>query len=75
MLHHCNFQEKLVMNNLSKKLKTLSITALLICSTGISQSAYADIGLPDTPLFLGTSVPPNIFFAVDDSGSMNWDEI
>ncbi len=63
------------MKNISKKLKTLSITALLICSTGVSQTAYADIGLPDTPLFLGTSVPPNIFFAVDDSGSMNWDEL
>ena len=75
MLHHCNFQEKLVMNNISKKLKTLSITALLICTTGVSQTAYADIGLPDTPLFLGISVPPNIFFAVDDSGSMDWDEI
>ncbi|NOR19353.1 MAG: hypothetical protein GQ538_04625, partial [Xanthomonadales bacterium] len=58
------------MNNISKKLKTLSITALLICSTGVSQTAYADIGLPDTPLFLGTAVPPNIFFGIDDSGSM-----
>ena len=63
------------MNNISKKLKTLSITSLLICFTGVSQTASADIGLPDSPLFLGTAVPPNIFFSVDDSGSMNWDEI
>ena len=61
------------MNNISKKLKTLSITSLLICFTGVSQTASADIGLPDSPLFLGTAVPPNIFFSVDDSGSMDWE--
>ena len=59
------------MNNISKKIKTLSITSLLVCFTGVSQTASADIGLPDTPLFLGTSVPLNIFLAMDDSGSMD----
>lgn len=29
--------------------------------------------LSDQPLFLGTSVQPNIFFVVDDSGSMDWE--
>jgi len=61
------------MNNITKNLKILSITTLLICFTGVSQTANADIGLPDSPLFLGTAVPPNIFFSVDDSGSMNWE--
>lgn len=61
------------MNNITKNLKTLLLTSLLICFTGVSQTASADIGLPDSPLFLGTSVPPNIFLALDDSGSMDWE--
>ena len=59
------------MNNITKNFKTLSITSLLICFTGISQPGYADIGLPDSPLFLGTSVQPNIFLSMDDSSSMD----
>ncbi len=59
------------MNKMAQKLKTFSITALLICFTGISQTAYTDIGLPDIPLSVGNSVQPNIFLGLDDSGSMN----
>lgn len=29
--------------------------------------------LADTPLFVSTAVQPNIFFVVDDSGSMDWE--
>lgn len=39
-------------------------------------SAYPSITLADlsqTPLYLTTSVKPNIFFLVDDSGSMDWE--
>ena len=61
------------MNNITQKLRTFTITGLLICFTGVSQTSHATIGLPDSPLFLGTSVQPNIFFALDDSGSMDFE--
>ncbi|MFQ5759467.1 MAG: hypothetical protein ACE5HM_00685, partial [Acidiferrobacterales bacterium] len=32
-----------------------------------------DLNLSSAPLFLGTSVEPNITFVSDDSGSMDWD--
>ncbi|MAZ43825.1 MAG: pilus assembly protein [Legionellales bacterium] len=31
-----------------------------------------ELDLATTPLFLGSTVKPNIFFMVDDSGSMDW---
>lgn len=31
--------------------------------------------LAQSPLFLGTSVPPNILFLMDDSGSMDWEHM
>ena len=58
------------MNNVIKKLKITSILSLLIYIAGHHNIANADVGLPDTPLFLGNSVQPNIFFGIDDSGSM-----
>ncbi|MGE4348227.1 MAG: pilus assembly protein [Candidatus Berkiella sp.] len=54
---------------MNKALKLLAIPCLLHGS--ISQAAL--LGLTDTPLFLGTSVDPNVFFEVDDSGSMDWE--
>ena len=30
------------------------------------------LDLSDSPLFLGANVQPNVFFEVDDSGSMDW---
>lgn len=37
-------------------------------------SANADIlALSDSPLFLGTQIDPNVFFMMDDSGSMDWE--
>lgn len=32
----------------------------------------APLSLSNAPLFLGVSVDPNVFFMVDDSGSMDW---
>ncbi|RMD78757.1 MAG: hypothetical protein D6809_05140, partial [Gammaproteobacteria bacterium] len=29
--------------------------------------------LAQAPLFLGTAVPPNVMFVLDDSGSMEWE--
>ena len=33
----------------------------------------APLNLADTPLFFGEVVTPNVFFMVDDSGSMDWE--
>ncbi|MBT3858953.1 MAG: hypothetical protein HOF74_03915 [Gammaproteobacteria bacterium] len=43
---------------------------LLAMSTG---AQAAEMALSDTPLFLGTQIDPNIFFMLDDSGSMDWE--
>ncbi|MCG8416259.1 MAG: hypothetical protein MI746_18730, partial [Pseudomonadales bacterium] len=37
-------------------------------------AANADVlALADSPLFLGTQIDPNVFFMMDDSGSMDWE--
>ncbi len=33
----------------------------------------ATLNLSDTPLVLQSQVPPNVFFEIDDSGSMDWE--
>ncbi len=39
-----------------------------------SSSSQADqLALADSPLFLGTQIDPNVFFMMDDSGSMDWE--
>ena len=48
-----------------------ALSAFLGLST--FQSAYAAPGtLARAPLFLSTIVEPNVFFTLDDSGSMDW---
>lgn len=40
----------------------------------LSPSAQAaELALSDHPLFLGTQIDPNVFFMMDDSGSMDWE--
>ncbi|MFK7864760.1 MAG: pilus assembly protein [Pseudohongiellaceae bacterium] len=36
-------------------------------------SEAQELGLASQPLFLGTQIDPNIFFMLDDSGSMDWE--
>ncbi len=36
-------------------------------------SQAAELNLADAPLFLGSSVEANVFFMMDDSGSMDWE--
>ncbi len=43
---------------------------LLFFAVGASGSRASLLDLPDTPLFLGLQVPPNVFLQIDDSGSM-----
>jgi type IV pilus assembly protein PilY1 len=51
-----------------------SIVILLHVATYGMPSAVAAPGtLATAPLFLNTAVSPNIFFMIDDSGSMNWE--
>jgi len=47
--------------------------ALMSASTLLSTTAHAaQIPISDLPLFLGVTVRPNVFFQVDDSGSMDF---
>lgn len=38
-----------------------------------SASQADELALADQPLFLGTQIDPNVFFMMDDSGSMDWE--
>lgn len=59
-------------------MKTLKInlSAKLVFVIGIlfgSAMAHAAIDISDSPLQTGSSVPPNIMFIIDDSGSMHFE--
>ncbi|MFM1895261.1 MAG: hypothetical protein RLZZ385_335 [Pseudomonadota bacterium] len=41
-------------------------------SAGVNTQA-AELTLASSPLYLGTQIDPNIFFMMDDSGSMDWE--
>lgn len=57
-----------------KKLKQISHGIIAFGMTLGANIGYAAPGeIKDRPLFLGFSVQPNIYFVVDDSGSMAWD--
>jgi type IV pilus assembly protein PilY1 len=40
---------------------------------GATTTQAGELGLANQPLFLGTQIDPNIFFMLDDSGSMDWE--
>lgn len=62
------------MNKISITKPLASIVILLHVMTYCMPAANAAPGtLADAPLFLSTSVTPNIFILADDSGSMDWD--
>ncbi|MDH3599957.1 MAG: PilC/PilY family type IV pilus protein, partial [Candidatus Tectomicrobia bacterium] len=46
---------------------------LLWCLTVITPSLAAPLNLSNVPIFLESSVEPNILFIADDSGSMDWE--
>lgn len=46
--------------------------SVLLLGYGSSGSA-AELNLSNQPLFLGTQIDPNVFFMMDDSGSMDWE--
>lgn len=51
------------------KIKAL-VTGYLL---GNIAGAGAVLNVPDTPIFLANDIQANIFFALDDSGSMDWE--
>ena len=48
----------------------LHLLSLLLLTQTLFGAQYQ---LSTTPLFLGDSVQPNVFFMLDDSGSMDWE--
>ena len=59
------------MNKYIHKVFSSAFAACLTCLSGIGQAGV--LSLSDTPLYLTVSVEPNIFFLIDDSGSMEWE--
>lgn len=50
-----------------------SLIGIFTLTLGVNQSANALLTNPTAPIFLGGNIQPNIMFAVDDSGSMDWE--
>ena len=55
-----------------KATKFVALSALLFIS-GNTNTLAAPLSVAQTPLFLGATVQPNIYFVSDDSGSMDWE--
>jgi type IV pilus assembly protein PilY1 len=51
------------------------LSATLLTVMPVYQAEAAPGTLPSTPLFLSTLVEPNVYFTLDDSGSMDWGPI
>jgi len=50
------------------------LLALLLCALpGLHGARAGTISLANSPLYLGGQVDPNVFFELDDSGSMDWE--
>ena len=61
----------MITKNIFKGFAIIATSAIFSMST--IQSAYAKPGLlVNSPLFLSAVVDPNVFFTLDDSGSMDW---
>ncbi len=50
--------------------RTCQLFLLAVFPAWLSGASAAPLELPDSPLFLGASVTPNVFLQIDDSGSM-----
>ena len=51
----------------------IAVAFSAICLSLPATSHADELDLATTPLFLGSTVKPNVFFEVDDSGSMDWE--
>ena len=65
------------MNNTNKFLCGLPLVLTTMFGIlALENSALAvDLNLGNTPLYLGNTVEPNVFFVIDDSGSMSWGDL
>lgn len=62
--------------NIKSSIKTTLITLVPALLSSLSGSALAAPGIiSQTPLYLTNGVQPNIFFMIDDSGSMDWEDL
>lgn len=59
------------MKAFSKKPFYAALASLVVLLAGTARAG--ELALSETPLFLANAVEPNIFFLVDDSGSMEWE--
>lgn len=57
----------------SVKRSTCKKVAITLLGVFAVNTYSAPLELADQPLFLGVSTDPNVFFQLDDSGSMDWD--
>ncbi len=48
------------------------LASVFLLALGTSSQAQ-EMALAESPLFLGTQIDPNVFFMMDDSGSMDWE--
>jgi type IV pilus assembly protein PilY1 len=49
------------------------IACVVLSCNAITQAYAAPGALANSPLFTTSNVPPNVFFELDDSGSMDWE--
>ncbi len=61
-----------MLNKIQPTIKHLVFSVFILIASNTNSYA-GDIGISQTPLFLGSSVQPNVFFLLDDSGSMDWE--
>ena len=57
---------------LRKAALSAALSVMLVVGTVPRPAIAAPLSLADSPIFLLTSVDPNIIFTYDDSGSMSW---
>jgi type IV pilus assembly protein PilY1 len=58
----------------NKRLASNFIGSLMGLSMGFASTAHStDLALETSPLFLSNQSDPNVFFEIDDSGSMDWE--
>ncbi|VAW69912.1 Type IV fimbrial biogenesis protein PilY1 [hydrothermal vent metagenome] len=56
-----------------KVVQSIALSMVVFFSGATHAVGPVNLGLANTPLFLGSSVQPNVFFVSDDSGSMDWE--
>ena len=59
-----------MMEKIRKLGLTINTAFVVVCIAWAANTQAATLSIPDSPLFLGGSVPPNVVYILDDSGSM-----